>query len=299
MELTQTHTVIAVVVSHNRLEQLKLIITALQAQSIPLKKIIVVDNDSADGSPEWLMTQSDIIMIRQKNTGGAGGFKTGIQEAMNLSSDWIWLLDDDVKPESNCLDELLRYAGKSQCIQPVRLGQDDRMLDEERTLDTNRAEIISLYNYSFRNGNDYFETNLCCFEGLLIHREIVEKIGLPDERFFLVHDDLVYGHLASKHTHIITTKKAILRKLPSSFTRYDSTNYLYYSMRNLWLVDEYLSKDTPELRPYRRRSIQWQFLKKATEIIRKDYYESKWKAFKMLAKAYADYIKNKSGKLNA
>jgi GT2 family glycosyltransferase len=72
--------------------------------------------------------------------------------------------------------------------------------------------------------------NIGCFEGMLIHRAIVEQIGFPDPRFFVAGDDVVYGYLASRVTEVVYANvpaliKLLPRKSISSFS-------LYYHLRN-------------------------------------------------------------------
>lgn len=287
--------IIAVLVTHNRLEQLKQIVEALKNQTYTIKRIIIINNDSKDGTKEWLEHQKELHTIHQPNTGGSGGFCTGVKKALESGADWIWLLDDDVLPADDCLEQLLSYSKISHCIQPIRLTERKEMLDEERFLDINSCRIITSNNISFKSGKSYTTTNIGCFEGMLVAKEIVEKIGFPDVRFFLAHDDMTYGYLASKYTNIVVTNKAVLQKLPSSFVRYDSLLYLYFSMRNLWLVNDYLSKDFPQTKNYRSRKIFFQFLSRAKEIITTNHYQNKWKALTVLGKAYKDYKRKKTG----
>ena len=54
--------------------------------------------------------------------------------------------------------------------------------------------------------------NTMCFEGGLFRRNIVEKIGFPDGRFFIYWDDTMYGYLASKVTNPIEVKDVIIRR---------------------------------------------------------------------------------------
>lgn len=42
-----------------------------------------------------------------KNTGSATGFSAGIEYAINSGSKYLWLLDDDNKPECGSLQQLL------------------------------------------------------------------------------------------------------------------------------------------------------------------------------------------------
>ena len=58
----------------------------------------------------------------------------------------------------------------------------------------------------------YRVMNTLCFEGGLFRRRIVEKIGLPDPRFFIYWDDTMYGYLASKVTNSIVVPDVVMRR---------------------------------------------------------------------------------------
>jgi len=70
----------------------------------------VVNNDSTDGTEEWLKSQSDLQCIKQENLGGAGGFNTGLKYGYENNYEWIWFMDDDVVPQSDCLEKLFDKA---------------------------------------------------------------------------------------------------------------------------------------------------------------------------------------------
>ena len=70
-------TVAAVVVTYNRLNDLKLCIDSLNQQTRPLDAIIVINNGSTDGTSGWLAEQNGLTVITQSNLGGAGGFLAG------------------------------------------------------------------------------------------------------------------------------------------------------------------------------------------------------------------------------
>jgi GT2 family glycosyltransferase len=79
----------AVVVTFNRLELLKICITALREQTRKLDEIIVINNSSSDGSLEWFFEQNDLTLITQQNSGGTGSFHTRIKTAYEKGYDWI------------------------------------------------------------------------------------------------------------------------------------------------------------------------------------------------------------------
>lgn len=108
----------AVIVTYNRLGLLKTCLKSVQEQSRKPDEIIVINNGSTDNTQEWLSAQN-VTTYTKENNGGAGGFSYGIKTAYNNGTDWIWLMDDDVIPENdalqqlvNTLEDLRRAAGK-------------------------------------------------------------------------------------------------------------------------------------------------------------------------------------------
>lgn len=234
-----------VVVTHNRLGLLKECIESLRLQTQAVDQIIVINNDSNDGTAQWLDEQTGLQAIHQGDVGSAGGYHRGIKEAYEQGYDWIWVMDDDVEPRPDCLENLLKYKDISGCIHPLRRYMDGELVSGELIWDLSRDNIMFLENTSFKNGKEYWTTNNACFEGMLISRAVVEKIGYPDPRFYLVYDDLIYGFYASLYTNVIFVRDAVLiRKKLSTSEKYSPT-YIYYSIRNKHLIMEYHQKFLP------------------------------------------------------
>jgi rhamnopyranosyl-N-acetylglucosaminyl-diphospho-decaprenol beta-1,3/1,4-galactofuranosyltransferase len=91
--------IVAVVVTFNRLALVRRLLERL-ASVPPIDEVVVVDNASTDGTAELLAGEySDLEVLRlETNTGGAGGFAAGIERALTLEPDLVWLLDDDTVP---------------------------------------------------------------------------------------------------------------------------------------------------------------------------------------------------------
>ena len=192
----------AVVVTYNRLELLKRVITALKSQTVPVDKIIVVNNGATDGTKEWLDSQEFLITIHQENVGGAGGFYRGIKEAMTTETDWIWCMDDDVFPTSKCLEKLINHytsEDRTGILCPKRL-MDGRLFISE----TRKQNLSNPFKYIYEdclkeellNNNETVEIEGMAFEGPLIRREVVESIGLPNKDLFILYDDTEYSYRA-------------------------------------------------------------------------------------------------------
>ena len=236
----QDKEVIVVLLTQNRKELLQKGLDGLFKQTCIIKKILVVDSVSTDGTyntlkEKGIIDRSDIQYIRLKeNKGPSGGFAEGIKNAMKENPKWIWILDDDISPENDCLENLLKFENLSHCIAPYR-GKTVPFFNPAIGVTSHN------HNLSFGTGKDYIFSNTCCFEGMLIHKDLIEKIGLPDERFFQVYGDTIYGLMASLHTNVVHVKKAIMNRL-LPVKKPINNRRVYLLIRNHFLVKEYLKK---------------------------------------------------------
>ena len=233
--------VCAVIVTYNRLSLLIGCIDSLRNQSYPLDSIIVVNNDSTDGTKEWLERQTDIIVINQSNIGGAGGFHTGTKYAYEKGYDWVWLMDDDVEPTPNCLENLFVYNSQDiGIIQPLRIFNGKPVLFESKEL--NLSDFSVDLHSAFVTLDDISTPCYVAaipFEGPLVKREVFTKIGFPNKDYFIFYDDTDFSlrtQIAGYKILLIPT--AILQKkiLPStekvslSWKKcYDIRNYAFFN----------------------------------------------------------------------
>ena len=97
--------ILAAVVTYNRRELLSRCIDALQAQTRAPDALLVVNNDSSDGTAEML-TARGVPFVTQPNLGSAGGWRRAIDHALDHGFDAIWLMDDDGFPDSQALSAL-------------------------------------------------------------------------------------------------------------------------------------------------------------------------------------------------
>lgn len=192
--------VCALVVTHNRKLLLARCLEALAAQSVPPQRILVVDNASTDGTPEFLRESGwrdrpDLELLRlNENTGGAGGFSEGIRHAHATRAEWIWLMDDDAAPHRDALGSLLAAEPDVKNLYGSVAVAGSRLSwpmvgpqggDQNMVLDV--AALRPLHEVLF-----------IPFLGLLLHRTMVDRIGLPHAGFFLAADDVEYSLRARK-----------------------------------------------------------------------------------------------------
>ena len=108
-----TQNIAAVVVTYNRKALLKKCIDHILKQSAGAPDILVIDNASTDGTEGFITEEyKDVPEVKYYNTGanlgGAGGFSYGINKAVCLDYEYLWIMDDDTIPKEDALSELIK-----------------------------------------------------------------------------------------------------------------------------------------------------------------------------------------------
>ena len=189
----------AVVVTYNRCDCLKKVIDSLRSQTRPVDGIIVVNNGSTDGTDTWLAEQKDLMVVNQENIGGSGGFYTGVKTAYERGYDYLWCMDDDVYPRTDCLERLLGEMKEGVGITcPKRIQNEKVFITESITLNlTNPWKRLFCNKLYLKHvGKEPIPIEGMVFEGPLIKRDVVEKIGLPQKDYFIIFDDFDYSYRA-------------------------------------------------------------------------------------------------------
>ena len=183
--MIQAEKICAVVVTHNRRHLLQRCLTALLNQSRPPDRIIVTDNASTDGTDIMLnnsFPEHPAIKYCNlgSNLGGGGGFHHGSCLAIDQGYDWVWLMDDDCFPATDCLQNLIDGVESVEHVySPIILSIEDRK--------TSLWGIKAVCN----TGN--IEVATLPFNGFLVHRESLLEIGVPDKNFFIYGDDTEFN----------------------------------------------------------------------------------------------------------
>ncbi|MFL0565705.1 glycosyltransferase [Microbacterium sp. 179-I 1D1 NHS] len=240
------------IVTYNRSHLLTRLLTSLTSLDPKPGHVVVVDNASVDDTAEVVESFREKLGTRlvyrrlETNTGGSGGFSEGMRVAYELGSTWMWLMDDDVEVLPDGLAKMGRWAPRFRSIQGRRYDYDGSEFYWQYRVAERMGIPIPFAPAGFTESG-YKEMNSGCFEGMFIHRDIVERIGLPDPRFFIYWDDQVYGWLASRHTTSVIVDEFVLRRT-REIKQWDmgirhmnasSNAYRYYIMRNRALIKQY------------------------------------------------------------
>ena len=188
----------AVVVTFNRKELLRESIDALLKINYDKLTIFVIDNNSTDGTQDFISDLIDGDKVVYKNTGvnlgGAGGFNFGIKMAVQQGCDYVWIMDDDCVVHSDSLQKLIDFAGS--------VNNDFGFLSSKVLWKDGSPCRMNIQKISLTKKLSDFSKNqqikFATFVSMLLKREVVEDVGLPIKDFFIWGDDWEYSTRISK-----------------------------------------------------------------------------------------------------
>ena len=287
--------------------------------------VIIIDNASSDNSFEQIIEyikrsnklphsakrNGEAVTSYQlhKNTGFAGGNNIGIERAVKQGTDYVLLLNPDTIVELNFLYNLIEVAeqwkqkGKLAFFGPRIYLQDTRYKIQD-TIYSNGGIINltqtkgTLKDYG-QPANEVketepFQTDYISGTCLLLAREIIEKIGLMREEYFLYYEDTDWAIRAKKQgiAQVIAPQSVIWHK-KSATTNEGSFNYIYYHVRNGlycgWRNGNFAQKIAVFLLS------AWTFIKQPVKF----FIPSKKRWAKPVIKGVIDFLKGRMGKYNS
>ncbi len=188
--------VVAVVVTHRRPDELAKSLDMLSTQTRSVDHLIVVDNDGAADSRVRDVVAAQPIpttyLASRRNLGGAGGFALGILHALAHGADWVWLADDDGHPQdTRVLETLLACADKHGLgeVSPMVCNSDD---PERLAFPLRRGLLWRRRASELRTdaGQDLLPGIASLFNGALFRATTLEAVGVPDLRLFIRGDEV-------------------------------------------------------------------------------------------------------------
>ena len=250
-----TKNLAVVIVTYNRCELLQQSLNALAQQTFPIDNVIVVNNASTDGITEPFLDnypsgQVGYLTVHTihnpENTGGAGGFYTGLKYAHEQGYEWIFIMDDDVFAHPDCVKNLMDVA--HPCMIAVREYKDGQIV-ERAAIEYNLANPFYLNpkrlaicdKYSQRSQMPAtLEVDNVAFEGFMLKKDVIDKIGYPEPQYFIFYDDVDYALRARQAGFsILAVRDAVLvRQLPFDQAGAIGSWKAFYMFRNLFHIHQ-------------------------------------------------------------
>lgn len=233
--------VVAVVVAYNRQELLLEALAALRAQTAPLTAVVVVDNHSDDDSAQvasdfW----PEVELVRlTRNTGGAGGFATGMAVAIaRHEPDWIWVMDDDTVPTETALEELLEAVDRPDVVlagsRVVWTDGSDHPMNTPRANPFARKEDVRA---AAERG--VTPVRSLSFVSMLVSARRVKEAGLPIADYFIWNDDFEFStRMLRRGQGVFVPSSVVVHKTKArANTDVDPGARFFFEVRNkIWLM---------------------------------------------------------------
>jgi GT2 family glycosyltransferase len=224
-------------------------LSSLESLTYPNFNVIVVDNGSSDDSLGKLSSYSApyplVLLETRQNLGYAGGNNVGIRHALERGANFVLLLNNDTTVAPDLLEQLISAAQRSPEAgvfsarvmyfdNPELVWFDGARWNESALglewpgQGTREAELGTIDR----------DTDYACGAALFFRAEVARKIGLLDEMFFLVWEEVDWCFRARKagwRNRVVAAAK-VWHKIGVSFGSESSPLRTYFSIRNqlLW-----------------------------------------------------------------
>ncbi len=305
------------IVTFNRCGCLKKLVKAILSQSVRPHDLVIYDNHGtdrtqtmlvdlglmsrplADGESSNLTTDNGVVIhcIRAKeNSGGSGGFHYGMRFSDSLGDDFIWMMDDDVLPERDCLAKLLSHMSNQRRICIPNRTTGNNFID--RAIVNINMSNPFLYDINLRKkripanrlANEVTDIKDMPFEGPLVASSLIKEIGLPNKDLFIIFDDTDYCMRAVHRTTVGFVRSAHLHK--QIIPHVDHSRLMgwkdYYGLRNQYWFDRKYGTNT--LVKILRPLLSW------CDLTLRAVIRGKWSNINVIFRAYQDGTHDRLGK---
>ncbi|WP_457570372.1 glycosyltransferase [Desulfurobacterium sp.] len=248
--LTEKPEIAVVTVTYFSSKDIVPLFASLKRSSYPLK-LIVVDNSEDENEFKNLLNvaktifgagnvkvclpgeiaDAKVVIIKNKNTGFAGGTNLGIKQALEKSIPFVWILNPDTAVAPNTAFELLKaslYTGVPVVTCEIRSMIDPSIVQYNGyvvNVDGVRDRAFYVKRVGMLSGSNIF-----------CNSEVFKKVGLLDEKYFLYFEDNeFFARLLNAGIHpVYIPYTFILHKSGSSVEGYlQSFVSIYYFIRNM------------------------------------------------------------------
>ena len=237
-----TNTLIVVICNWNKKDDVIECLDSVYDARIAKMSVIVVDNASTDGSIEALENYNKFsftLIKNVQNLGGSGGFNTGINAALKIGCEYIHLLDNDAKVEAKTFSNALTLFKKNPEVGVIGskiLNSEDSSIIQEMGANLDWDNFNYKPNFSNEKDSNEIPSIVNCDYvpacSVTIRTELIQQVGLMDERFFLYWDDIEWFHRISKSEKKIICSSQVVAHHRLGDIKRKNTLGTYYFIRN-------------------------------------------------------------------
>jgi GT2 family glycosyltransferase len=158
--------VFTIIVTYNGMKWIERCLRSIHNQS----HVIIVDNNSTDGTVEFIESNfSDIILLKQNvNLGFGKANNIGMKYALKNNANAVFLINQDVYADKNCISKLLSISKSNPeygIISPIHMSSKGKEMDRYFSFCAHKNELFKvektdndsiLYDVPMVNGAAWF-----------------------------------------------------------------------------------------------------------------------------------------------
>ena len=174
-----------IILTYNNLNYNQICIESIRKYTTPdTYEIIIVDNNSTDGTREWLKQLNDIkLILNDENVGFPKGCNLGIEVAEKNNN--ILFLNNDTKVTPRWLDNLNICLNSDDKIGAV--GSITNYCSNYQTISVPYPNMESMIEFADKNNvsssEKWEQRNRLIGFCMLVKRDVINKIGCFDDQF--------------------------------------------------------------------------------------------------------------------
>ncbi len=205
-----------IIVNHNTQELLQRCLKSMIEQTVGIPyEIIVVDNDSTDGSVQ--MIRREFPSVRLVENKENRGFAAANNQGINISKgEVILLLNSDTEVLDGAIQKTLAFM--ERCPEASIVGC--RLLNRDGTLQPScrsfpsvwnlfsesfflyivfrRTKLFGKYYMSFFDHDSIREVDVVKGACMMVRKEVFERVGLFDESYFMYSEEMDFCYRGKK-----------------------------------------------------------------------------------------------------
>ncbi len=256
-------------------------------------EVIVIDNGSSIKPKEPILKRfpQTTVFENEKNLGFAEGCNIGMRYALKKKIPYILLLNNDTVVNKNLLKNLVKAALEKKAggifgAKILSYYEKDKIDNIGAYFSWQSGQFVCLGNGAHKDTDKFCQkqqADYVCGGGFFIKSEVIEKIGLLENKFFLMWEEVDLCYRAKKEGFEIWTvpEALVWHKISASFVGGKiHSDYFWWRGRLLWAKRNLTPKEKRLL--YRRF-----FLKEIFKVY-------KLKTLKTIELYLLKYLTNKS-----
>lgn len=231
-----------VVVTYNSRKDIGPCLLSVYKSSYKRFKVFLVDNNSIDSTAGFVkekFPQVDISVLK-KNIGFAAGQNLGIKKALKKGCKSVFLLNPDTLIDKKCLNELIIKSDDQTILQPLILIHNG---EKKTKLINTTGGVLNFLGFSYcgnyRKNMDTVreDRDIAVASGaaMFVPSNILKKVGLFDENFFMYHEDVDLTYRARISGYNIKLISSALVWHKYSFSKNKQKYYHFEKNRQLFL----------------------------------------------------------------